>query len=467
MTNKCVNTPVPLSSLAIIVFFLDLFTLGNRQVVDNQITNQIAFAIAVLSVLLFLIGVVKTLHDLLSKNKAAKKIIREEEEQGLKYMSEENIKKTKEKKKWQPVNIILGLLMIGFIVYFCWPKSSLVACLRLIPAIVLILTRRNNLFSFIILLLFGLTIFGLPTFDGFFILGSAVYMLISAVLRMFKVKRYVVIGLAAALILGFGFSWEYANTFIHENSLTIQKEINNEDSIKLVSETGKTSTIFNHNQGISPSGEGLQKGTYAYRVINKSGDVVVPLDKWPTFKIKANGDVVQRGTIINWVDVKDVALHGEFNTVGWLPVSIGDYTIQLVKIEGPKGTIIAESNFSIVPYDKQTISTLTVYLTAGDDLSKHYDSYTHKEESISVTAWAQSPKGEVISGTVRYPMTNSKGDIEKTSWMGVNETAFRTNPDGTPVSLGNISGNPQPGLYHFQIIIDGNVVSDLKYHCGV
>jgi len=25
--------------LAIIIFFLDLFTLGNRQVVDNQITN--------------------------------------------------------------------------------------------------------------------------------------------------------------------------------------------------------------------------------------------------------------------------------------------------------------------------------------------------------------------------------------------------------------------------------------------
>jgi hypothetical protein len=110
---------------------------------------------------------------------------------------------------------------------------------------------------------------------------------------------------------------------------------------------------------------------------------------------------------------------------------------------------------------------LTVYLTAGDDLSKHYDSYTHKEESISVTAWAQSPKGEVISGTVRYPMTNSKGDIEKTSWMGVNETGFRTNSDGTPVSLGNLSGSPLPGLYHFQIIIDGNVVSDLKYHCGV
>lgn len=105
--------------LAIIVFFLDFLTLGNRQVVDNQITNQIAVIIALLCVLVFLFGVIKTLCDFFSKNRGTKKSNRErEEEQGLKYTSEENIKKTKEKKKWQPVNIILGLLMIGFIIYF-------------------------------------------------------------------------------------------------------------------------------------------------------------------------------------------------------------------------------------------------------------------------------------------------------------------------------------------------------------
>ena len=40
--------------LAIIVFLLDFSTLGNRQVVDNQITNQIVVIIALLCVLVFL-----------------------------------------------------------------------------------------------------------------------------------------------------------------------------------------------------------------------------------------------------------------------------------------------------------------------------------------------------------------------------------------------------------------------------
>lgn len=103
---------------AIIVFLLDFFTLGNRQVINNPITNKIAFVIGLICVLVFLFGIIKTLYDLFTKNKEAKKIIREEEEQGLKHMSEENIKKTKEKKKWQPVNIMMGLLMIGFYYLF-------------------------------------------------------------------------------------------------------------------------------------------------------------------------------------------------------------------------------------------------------------------------------------------------------------------------------------------------------------
>ncbi len=70
--------------LAILVFFLDLFTLGNRQVIDNQITNPIAFVIALLCVLVFLFGIIKTLYDIISKNKEINKIKWEqEEEQGI------------------------------------------------------------------------------------------------------------------------------------------------------------------------------------------------------------------------------------------------------------------------------------------------------------------------------------------------------------------------------------------------
>ena len=70
--------------LAIIVFFLDFFTLGNRQVIDKPTTNKIAFVIALLCVLVFLFGIIKTLHDSISKNKEINKIKWEqEEEQGL------------------------------------------------------------------------------------------------------------------------------------------------------------------------------------------------------------------------------------------------------------------------------------------------------------------------------------------------------------------------------------------------
>ena len=61
---------------------------------------------------------------------------------------------------------------------------------------------------------------------------------------------------------------------------------------------------------------------------------------------------------------------------------------------------------------------------------------------------------------------DSDGNIEKTSWVGVTESTFRTGLDGQPVSLRNLSGNPFPGIYHYEIIIDGNVVFDLKYDCS-
>jgi len=188
------------------------------------------------------------------------------------------------------------------------------------------------------------------------------------------------------------------------------------------------------------------------------------LGRWPVFKIKTNGEAVQRGMVINWLDLKNVALHGGFNRDGWFPLSLGDYTIQLIKIEKAKRTIVAESDFSIAPYGKEVLSKLTAYLTVEGDPNKYYDSYIKKGKD-SVTAWVQSPPGEVISGTMKFFMTNLEGEIEKTSWIGVSEEPFRTNSDGEPVSLRNLSGNPLPGVYHYEIFIDGNSVFDLKYDC--
>ena len=47
-------------------------------------------------------------------------------------------------------------------------------------------------------------------------------------------------------------------------------------------------------------------------------------------------------------------------------------------------------------------------MAVDGDPNKYYDSYTKKESgSVSVTAWVQAPAGEVISGTVKFFMTNS------------------------------------------------------------
>ncbi|MCE5195882.1 MAG: hypothetical protein LLG09_01955 [Negativicutes bacterium] len=456
--------------LAIIVLFIDFFTLGNLQVIDNQALNPIASLIAVLSGLLFLVGIIKTLHDLLSKNKAAKKIAGEQEEQGLKYTPEENIKKTKEKKKWQPVNIVLGLLMIGFVVYFNGPPKGLLSIIiysRFIPAIALILTKKNNIFTLSVLLLFGLTIFLVPTGDAFIFLIAIIYMFLSIVLRLFKIKWHIAIGLVAALIIGFGLLWENTNSVVHENSLTISKNINHENSIELVDGTGKIATTFHVYQEITARGKGLQEGTwYSFRIIQtRQGEGVgisYPLDNWPIFKIKKNGEIFQRGIIFRYLNLKDVALQNKFNKDHWLPLNIGDYTIQLFKIEKPKGIIVAESNFSIVPYDKETIEKLTAYITVKGDPNKYYDSYTRKGPE-SMTVWVQSPKGEVIGGTVKQYMTNEAGDIDTKSWIGIMEDQFTTNINGEPVALRSLSGNPLPGVYHYEIIVDGNVVFDLKY----
>ena len=70
--------------LAITIFFLDFFTLGNRSVIDNPITNQIANVIGILCVLVFIFGVIKALLDFSSKIKVTKTINRkQEEEQGI------------------------------------------------------------------------------------------------------------------------------------------------------------------------------------------------------------------------------------------------------------------------------------------------------------------------------------------------------------------------------------------------
>lgn len=368
------------------------------------------------------------------------------------------------KKNWQPINIILGLLIIGAVCYSSHSLPLLIIVVRLIPAIVLILTRENNFLSFFVLFIVGMTVFLIISLDGFVILGSAVYMFISTILRLFKVRIHAIIGLAIVSILGACFYTEYVTTFLSGDEYGFAREINNNISIELVGDTGQVSTIFYYNRWISPRGVGLPKGKYVYQVISNQEGRVVPFDRWPIFTVNDSGEITQRGLVAKIFDLKDVALRGGFNREGWFPLNIGDYIIQLIRVEKSGKIIVAESNFSIAPYDEQLLSKFTAYMTVNDGSEKFYDSYDKQGED-SVTVWAQSPPGEVIGGKVKYFMENSEGVIDKNSWIGINEDSFRTDASGEPVSLRNLSGNPLPGVYHFQIIIDGKVIYDLKYNC--
>ena len=271
---------------------------------------------------------------------------------------------------------------------------------------------------------------------------------------------------AVALLIGLYLFWDFTNTFVSEKTITFSKEIDRGIIVELGTTTGEASTAFNFNQLITPRERGVQKNvTYAYRVLNKSGNVVIPVDKWPLFT-NNNGDVRRRGIISQLLESKNIALGGTFNFDVWLPLNIGNYTIQLVRINKPKGIIVAEKDFSIVPYDQKTIAQVTSYLSVEGDSNKYYDGYD-KKGNDSITVWVQSPKGVTVSGTLKFFMTNAQGEIEKTSWIGVVETKFNSDPNGNPVALRGLSGNPARGIYHFQIIINDYVVSDLKYYCGV
>ena len=366
--------------------------------------------------------------------------------------TETKSEKIKEKKRWQPVNIILGLIIIGCVLYFTLPHSLPIAIVRLIPAVILILTRKNNVFTAIALCLFGLTLFILPYLDAFLLLVAAVYMFFSALLRMRKVKWHVMIGLAVAVVFGLiGFyklTFEKIQTFVSESSLVIVREIDDRSGITL-SSTGNEadiSTMFNPRKPIYLIAKGLQKNVnYACRIINETGEAVIPLDKWPVFKLKGNSDSVQRGI---------------FNDTDYLPLHTGGYTIQLVRLEKEQGIIVAESNFSVIPYDKQTLSELVAYLTVDNDPNKYYDSYTVKTDRMSVKAWVQIPKGKTVSGTVKFFKTNYDGVIEKTPWDSVR--VFKTNSNGDPVSISGMGGRIPPGIYHFQIAVEDDILADLK-----
>lgn len=263
------------------------------------------------------------------------------------------------------------------------------------------------------------------------------------------------IGLAVALVFGLvGFNMlvlEKIQTFTPESSLVLVRELDGRSSIALSSSGNEANitTEFNPRQPIYPIEKGLQKNiNYACRIVTEAGEVAIPLDKWPVFKLKGNSDFVQNGV---------------FNDTDSLSLHTGDYTIQLVRLTKEQGVIIAESNFSVIQYDKQALSEFVAYLTEGSRPGERYfDSYTGGSDNFSISVWVQTPKGkQAIFGTVKFFKTNYDGVIEKTSWDS--EQGFKTNSNGEPVSIINFSGRIPPGIYHYQFAVEDDILADLKF----
>jgi len=134
--------------LSIIVFLLDFFTLGNRQVINNPITNKIAFVIGLLCLLVFIFGIIKTLHDFISKNKEINKIKWEQEE-------EQGIRATGVEIGFRKLLAIM-LLISATPIIILLPFLGLILCLpNLLLALYLLLNHRYHFVFDCFLVLLG------------------------------------------------------------------------------------------------------------------------------------------------------------------------------------------------------------------------------------------------------------------------------------------------------------------------
>jgi hypothetical protein len=277
-------------------------------------------------------------------------------------------------------------------------------------------------------------------------------------------KRYLLLGFVLVLIIGSALLWENSQMIVTESSLNITEDIDTRISLTLENEGGLSSTSFNENLPIILQWEGLEQDkNYACRITVSGKDeaVVYPLDNWPIFKIKQNGEISQRGLITRVLKLNNYALGNKFNKSFALPLTLGDYTVQLVEIEKPNAIIVSESNFSIVAFDAKSVEKLIAYTTAEGNLTKHFRSYTRIGAEV-ISIWAQTPKGYFVSGILKTYFTDYNGVVDRESAIGVNETPFSTSVNGTSINLDSLEGDLAPGIYVYEFIVDGKLILKLK-----
>lgn len=370
---------------------------------------------------------------------------------------------------WQPVNIILGILVLLsvplnlFRLYFHILLLPVLFIFAVVSAFIIIRTQKNNFLSGLFLLIIGLVqnflistnspalwyILGSPDFAGqglgltliiYFgnclILISGIYMLCSAVFLMVKKEPFILQSLAIAFLLILGWnaiSSMNAPRFVQESQLEISEALDPNIRVYMTGETqaGPASfkTSFFSGEPFFPMEEGLAAGTeYGFRVVYPNASAAVPLKM--TDRIR-----VGRGTEGS----------GMFNSKQDTLLD-GNYTLELVKVEKNKGLIVGRTNFSIIPVD---VSQLKFWLTLKESSERNSTILLESFDSVDMHVWVQGPSGSKISGVLQVKKLD--GTIR---W----QENFETSPSGEPVRIFNMSGTPDN--YNLELLVAGRVVAN-------
>jgi len=203
-------------------------------------------------------------------------------------------------------------------------------------------------------------------------------------------------------------------------------------------------TNFSSGEAIYPQEEGLPKDTvYAFRVVDRNGTVVIPLDQWPYAETK--GSKIEGAGLFNSEQK---------------PIIPGNYTLQLVKIDkgSKKAFIIATKNFSIESkYTEEELSNLQAWLVLGEDPNSEHFETLHFNAPGGFSVWVQST-GYSISGKSTTSRIQPNGEKDTSYYR---ESRFTTDSSGKPVKVFSGSGNFYPGNYPIEIIVEGKVIKQL------
>ena len=394
---------------------------------------------------------------------------------------------------WQPVNILLGLLTLSpalAAVPLGFPPLLCVLSFgpAMVSGLILIFTRRNSLKVGIVLLILGLLyglvpyFFGptldhmppfLPSFeDGpefaapstlrilyvatayvkLVILVAALFVIASAVSMRVKKRLLTVPSLLAAVLPVAILFWEptlsLTDGVLHPQPRVVEivDAIDPRISVKLSGAfppTGVTlKNSFFSGEDIYPQEEGLARGTrYGFRVVDSKGSEIISVNRWGVAAVRMGRGLEGSGLCNS----------------GEAPLAPGSYRVQLVKVEGERGFVVAEAPLTITSVLTSTTgspSGIRVWLTLENDPNaRRYETVElDSTRGADVYVWAEGPAGRAIPGKVQ--LLGPDGSIRF-------QYDFKTDPAGQPVKAMHLGGSGlRPGEYPVRILVEGKVVAE-------